>query len=973
MHPGRVMPVEQIAEALWGDSGSARSVHAIRVYVSRLRSLLAEAVPGAPPVVAGSGGYLVDLPRAAVDILRFEDLVSEALTAERSAAGAAVAEQALGLWSAEPFAGFPYDDFAVETRRRLTELRLDASEIWTDAALSDGRSSDVIAYLAPLVREHPLRERLWAALATGLYREQRQTEALRSIESARSALREIGLEVGAQLTRLESSILSHDEALDLRPDPPPNLPSPVDSFVGREATLSDVKRTIESSRLTTLVGPGGCGKTRLAVETARQQLDDYDQRVWIVDLAPLDSAESVPETVVDALAIGPWSDRPPLLAVAEAIGDRRSLMVFDNCEHLIEAAAAFIGDILRRCPELRVLATSREALRIPGESVFNVPSLGLPPESGSPEQLRESGAVTLFLDRTRSARPDFELTDENAGTVAEVVRMLDGIPLAIELAAVRVRTMPLLEMARRLDDLFATLGVGSRTALPRHRTLEAALSWSMDLLNTDERTLFCQLGIFRSEFGLDAATAVSGDRAARRTEQLLAGLVEKSMVGRVPRDEPRYRLLEPLRQYALRKLPEFDDVSDVDARRDAFYSALADEASDGVRRFEDPWWKHRFGRERPDLLTAVESLLRRGKPDAAARMTETIARYWLEFGLYEEGKRLVYSVLNSTPGPGHEARLSLMTSAAWICIHQGDYRIGEGLAVEAIELAARTEDSTAEVTALNALGSLAANRGDMRRSTALLTQARETAGEDHPALYGPITVNLAAVRTWAGDLATGHQLINELGDNQYVSALPHFITSLRGLAARMAGDLAVAHTLLETAVDDFAEHGSAFHTAMFRLELATVALEAGDHAEARRLCRILLGQAKRGSTPLAPKLRARVLRARLMLAEGATETAHANLIDTLDEAASTGTVGVMAEAADVVGLAESLVGSPDRAARILQSGTALRDRIELARDRWEQRQYEAAIARVGGVESADPLFEDPAEIVTMIRQVGSAT
>jgi predicted ATPase/DNA-binding SARP family transcriptional activator len=967
LEAGRVIAVERLVEELWGEESTEGSIHAVRVYVSRLRSMLSEAGIRDSFVVARSGGYMADVPRSAVDVLKFEDLVTGASSATGNVRSVSDLERALGLWTENPLAGFPYDEFAVRERHRFTELRLDATELWAELALEVDRSQDVVEFLTPVLQEHRFRERLWASLAIALYRRQRQTEAVRAIQTARSALSEVGLEVGPELADLESRILIHDRALRHQPDPPHNLPSPVDTFIGRDQELSTIDKTLNGSRLVTLVGAGGSGKTRLAVEAAWHLLDSYDRRAWLVDLAVVDSPEAVAETAVESLSIGPWSGKSPVVSVAAAIGDRRALLVLDNCDHLIDAAASFIEQLLRRCRELQVLATSREPLRIAGETVLKVPSLPVPPYADPDAELDDFEAAALFLDRAQRAKPDFDLTPTKRASIVEIVRMLDGIPLAIEMAAVRARSTPLPVIADQLDDMFASIGVGSRTALPRHQTLEAALDWSFDLLDEDEKSLFVQLGVVRAWFGVETAAAVAGTEDTRSIGRLLVRLVEKSLIVSTGDSEARYRLLEPVRQYAAKRLLESDTASAVENRRNVFFSSLAMEAGEGERRFEDPQWRRRFGRERSNLLLTVESLLSRGEADRAAAMTEVIARYWLELGLYGEGKRLIRSVLEPRHRAGTPARLPLMVGGAWLAVHQGDYHATEEWALEAITLADREGSMDQKASALNALGSLAAERGNMRLAASRLLQAQQLISPDDLGIYAPVTVNLAAVYAWAGELSRADTLADELERLPVAPSFGMYVEGLRGLTARMRGHLEDARNRLDKAIDELEKGGSEFHVALFRVERALVAFEEGDSQHASNLCAVVLNRADQGSTPLWPRMRAWVLSTRLAIAEGALDAARSILLGAIGEAETTGSVGVTAVAADAASQMALKADDRSGATRLLHAGSLLRSEIELARDAWESDEHAKTLSVLEGVDPQEDMPGNPPGLAELIK------
>lgn len=974
LNPGRPMPVERLADELWGDEVPSGAVHAVRVYISRLRGALAEVGIDEPIIVAQGGGYLADVPRSAVDVLRFEAFASEASTAEDGEVVLALSEEALALWTGEPLADFQYEEFALRERRRLTEMRVNVIELWARAALDAGRSLEVAASLAPLVDEHPYRERLWSNLATALYREGRQTEALRSLERARSAHGDVGLNVGQPLVDLETSILRQDVVLRSPGNVEHNLPVPVDSFVGRTDHLTQIEKLLYNSRLVMLTGPGGSGKTRLAVESAWRLLSQFDAGVWLVDLATVSAAEAVPEVVAETLGLGHRRPRGPTIAVAKHLGDQAALLVLDNCEHVLESAAILAEVVLRRCPNVRILATSRETLRIAGETVLVVPSLSIPSSDAPEDELASYDAVSLFVDRTASAVSGFSLTPDTAPHVAEIVRHLDGIPLAIELAAVRVRTLPVDEMARRLDDVFAMLGVGTRTALPRHRTLEAALDWSVRLLDEREQTLFRWLGVFRSDFGLQAAAKVADDNDV---EAVLAGLMEKSVLVGVSDDEQRYRFLEPVRQFSTARLEEAGELEEVERRRDDFYSALAAEAGSGMRRHDDPLWQQRIRRERPNLIASVDSLLRKGNVAAAAEMTAAMALYWRQFGLYQEGRRLIDAVLTTeTPIP-RQARSQLLLSGTFLAADQGDYAAAETFAAAGTALADDEGSKLDRGRIFNSLGSLHAQRGDMRRARDWLTKAIEFIASSQPAEAVPPTINLAAVSVWAGETAEAERLANEvelLAATEWPGIpMDHFPVVIRGMASRMRGDLGRAALLLEEAVDGFAESGGEFHVALSRVERAIVAFEQDDLEEARRLSNLILDPPDPGTSSLFSRIRARLLVARLAAAEGSPDQARSELLGALDEAEETTTVGGIAEAADIAGYLALAKHEAASAVQLLNAGTSLRRDIDLARDAWEKRRYDNALARTGQTAPHPVTNVDPAEIAGLIRQFSPAT
>src|SRR5918998_3407526 len=347
-----------------------------------------------------------------------------------------------------------------------------------------------------------------------------------------------------------------------------NLPLELSSFVGREKGLAEVERLLEHNRLLTLTGSGGCGKTRLALAVASELVEEFEDGVWLVELAPLVDPSLVPRAVASTLGVREQPGRSPTETLSDYLGSKKVLLVLDNCEHLIEACAELAEALLHSCPELRALATSREALGIAGEVAWPVPSLSLPDLRRLPdiESLPQYESARLFLERTAAVNPTFTLTEQNAGAVAQVCYRLDGIPLAIELAAARAKVLSVEQISERLDDSFRLLAAGSRTAMPRHRTLHATMDWSHELLSREERVLFRRLSMFAGGFTLEAAESVCAGEELERDEvlELLSYLVDKSLViMREVGGETRFRLLETVRQYGREKLGEAGDEAEV--------------------------------------------------------------------------------------------------------------------------------------------------------------------------------------------------------------------------------------------------------------------------------------------------------------------------------------------------------------------------------------------------------------------------
>ena len=460
--------------------------------------------------------------------------------------------------------------------------------------------------------------------------------------------------------------------------PTHNLPLELSSFVGREKELAEVKRLLENNRLLTLTGSGGCGKTRLALAAAGELVEGFADGVWLVELASLADASLVPQAVASTLGVREQTGRSPTESLSDYLGSKRVLLVLDNCEHLVEACAELAEALLHSCPELRILATSREALGITGEVAWLVPSLSLPDLRRLPavESLYQYESARLFVERTTAVNPTFALTEQNASAVAQVCYRLDGIPLAIELAAARTKVLTVEQIAVRLDDSFGLLSAGSRTAMPRQRTLHATMDWSHELLPDEERALFRRLAVFAGGFTLEAAESVCSGEDLERDEvlDLLSHLVDKSLVvAWEVSGEARYRLLETVQQYAWEKLSEPGETERFRERHAGYYLALAEEAEPELKGAGQVAWLERLEWERDNLRAAMAWLLERGALEEAARLGWALWLFWGIRAHFAEGRRWM------------EQALSARSSASMSATAQGEGPVRRGHDGESIK------------------------------------------------------------------------------------------------------------------------------------------------------------------------------------------------------------------------------------------------------------------------------------------------
>jgi predicted ATPase/DNA-binding SARP family transcriptional activator len=646
LDPGHVVTTSRIVDGVWGDEPPAEAANALQALVSRLRrtGLTVESRPT---------GYRLALDPDDVDVHRFERLARDGARATDPAATSRVLREALGLWRGPALADAAGAAFAQAPIARLTELRLAATGDRIEAELADG--ADLVPELESLVAEHPLRERFAGLLMRALARAGRTADALAVYARTRTALaEELGADPSAELTALHVELLRG--GLET---PPPrvrtNLRGGRNSFVGRDADLVRVTGMVGDARLVTLIGPGGSGKTRLATEVGHALVDRHPDGVWLVELAPVGDGADIAQAVLTALGLRAQAlvsgarqrNEPvetPIDRLVGALAHRAPLLVLDNCEHLVADAATFADRLLGDCPRVRILATSREPLGITGETLWPVDPLGLPPAGTGPDEALTFPAVRLLADRARAVRPDFVVDETTAAAVVHVCRALDGMPLAIELAAARLRTMSLDQIVSRLDDRFRLLTGGSRTALPRHQTLRAVVDWSWDLLADDERALLRRLAIFSGGATLEAVEQVcaGGDLAPDRVLDLLTALVDKSLVLLVG---DRYRLLETIKAYGRERLAEAGETDRVRAAFVDWFIRLAATAEPHLRRSEQLHWLESLEADHDNLHAAIRAAIAAGDVAAANRLVATVSWYWWLYGHKTEGADLAQEVL----------------------------------------------------------------------------------------------------------------------------------------------------------------------------------------------------------------------------------------------------------------------------------------------------------------------------------------
>lgn len=645
LEPGRIVTRPRLVEFIWGDQPPTDEVNAVQALVSRLRRVLPDG-----SVEAESGGYRLAVAPDAVDVSRFEELVVRARAADDETHKAELLRSALELWRGKALEdvalyGSATFDAAVA---RLDELYLAALGDRVDAEVRLGKGPELISELTGLVAAYPLREGLVAALMRALAGSGRGTEALIVYQQLRERLAEaVGVEPSAELSALHIALLRGDLG-GRTENHRTNLRAGLTSFVGKDDDIAAVSGLVAEHRLVTLTGPGGSGKTRLATETARLLLGTLPDGAWLVELASVRAGGELAQVVLTAIGLrdqallGGATAGDPVDRLIAAVRDRAQLLVLDNCEHMIDAAAEFADRLLGECHRLRILATSREPLGITGEALWQVEPLALPAERAVAAEAAASPAVWLLRDRAGAVRKDFAADEQTLAAMARICRALDGIPLAIELAAARLRTMSVEQLAHRLDDRFRLLSSGSRTALPRHRTLRAVVDWSWDLLTEAERGVLRRLSVFSGGATLEAAERVCADglRDGEHVLDVLTALIEKSLLFADDSVVPRYRMLDTIREYAAQRLAEAGEVESAHRAHVTHFTELGERAEPHLRRAEQLEWLATLQTEHDNINAALRGAIAEGRAHEAMRLVVVFGWYWMLSGRKAEGTEL---------------------------------------------------------------------------------------------------------------------------------------------------------------------------------------------------------------------------------------------------------------------------------------------------------------------------------------------
>jgi len=794
---GRAIGREELVDELWGDAPPPTARDSLNVHAGVLRRALGSRLRTV------STGYLLEASPAEVDASRFEAQVAEIRRSPPPPAEFASAlAAALALWRGPVYGGIPVGPSAAAAAARLDELRLDTLEERVEADLALGRHAALVAELTGILASNPARERVAGQLMLALHRCDRSADALAVYAATCRVLDDqLGVDPSEALTQLNRAIHRGDPTL--APPGPSGLPSPLSRFIGRQDELARAGELLATVRLLTLGGVGGCGKTRLGLELARLAASAHPGGVYLVDLAPVGREASAARQLAAVLGVRERHGIPLPVQLATRLRRGRSLLVLDNCEHVLEGCAELCAQLLASAAGLRILVTSREPLGIPGEVVFTVSGLDIPGADEASPAIEASDAIRLLVDRASAVRPGFSLGAEEVRVAAALCRRLDGLPLAIELAAARLSNLSLEEVAARVEERLDGLG-GSRSVDTRHRTMRASIEWSHEMLEETERITLRRLSVFAGSFSREAAVAVvAGWEPLTPGADVIGAcgrLVDKSMLVAVPGAEGTgYRLLEIVRQFSVERLAAAGETTQGRARHAGRYHDLVPDALTWAGP-DQQLWLDRLRREIDNVHGALAWYLGDGwEPERALEMAGPLWWFWYTSGRVGEGRIWLSRVLAASTTKPTAARGLAVRGAAALARISGEFADALRLGEESLAICRALGEERGMAAALNNLCITGIMSGDY--------EAARRHGEE------------------------GRSIIERLGDVQGTA------TSLNnlGLLARVAGELDRATELFSSALESWRLGGDRRGVAAALNNLAIVARHGGETAKANRL------------------------------------------------------------------------------------------------------------------------------------------
>ncbi len=956
LRAGQPVSADQLADLLWGDEPPAGAANALQAQVSKLRRSLVGV-----PLEGRDGGYVLAIDPQQIDAERFTRLAAaghEHLVAERNAEAATALREALALWRGPALADFVFDEFAQTHRTRLEEMRLAATEDRIDADLAEGRHEAVAAELEGLVREHALRERLWGQLMLALYRCDRQSDSLRAYQRARDLLAdELGLDPGPALRELERQVLAQDAALAAPTVTSraslglSNIHPELSTFVGRTHDSAHIVELLRSRRLVSVIGPGGVGKTRIATEVALRPDRLWRDGTWLVELG-LDSGERAVSAAFQRTfgpRLGHTGGDATLDWLTTGLSATELLIVLDNCEHLLAEAAAVVSAILRSCPGVSVLATSREPLGVPGECVRVLDPLEL------------DDAMQLFASRAADSDGNFVLDDSSVASVATICASVDRLPLAIELTAARTRAFSAQQLAELLDQRFGLVSTANRGRPQRQQTMHAAVDWSFELLFDDERRLLTRLSVFADGFTLDAATKVCADDslATADIEVLLARLVDKSLVATDRRSSsgPRFRLLRPVADYTAARLDDSGETALIRSRHTLWMIELTAGLTAGLRGSSMISWAHRASAERANLARTAEWGLGEGDPAATLQIGVNLGWYaFLSANLRNDEPVLLQLLERAGHAPVALRCRALMWSGL-LSIGRTARRTWAMDAIDVARTAATAAGMAPSPEGIDGVGitteaiALARTAGDQ----ALLLEALAI-GSLHLTAVGSHPDTLRALDEEAGLLA------ESIGDEWHAAMM----SALGGLASYVAGELERSMTELRGAIDTFRNLGDDATAALFETSFSEVAELRGDIAAATAAMAAALAVGSeagfRSSTILRSVLcwltgRNGEIERSLELGREAVALAHQPFNPI-----------IRAQALFALGVAETLADLPDEAGEHLAEALSIHQAVGMVRETAMDHRHLGILAHMLG--DRDGAIEHHRRAIQLAVEVG---
>ena len=809
LHPNEAVHAERLALALWGEDVPPSALKTLQIYVSRLR----KAIKDAGVLVTTPAGYRLRVRPGELDADRFARCVEDArgaLAGGRAVEAAATLRDALALWRGAPLAEFAFEPFAQAAISALEEQRLAAIEVRVDAELAAGLHAALVGELRQLVASHPTRERFVCQLMLALYRSGQQVEALEYYRRARANLaEELGLEPGRELCELHQAILLQDRSLDASAVPdapalerPAGLPAASTALIGRAGDVGAVRALIADTqgRLVSLIGPGGVGKTRLAIETARSLTAEFTDGARFVSLAAVAEPGDLAAAISNQLSAPVRPGESPAATVRRYLSGRHLLLVLDNLEHLLPAADR-VNEWLVACPQLTIVVTSREPLGLSTERLYPVRPLDVPgAEAAAVDELERCGAVAMFVDRARARDPSFALNETNATHVREVCRRLDGLPLALELAAARLALLSPAELAARLDRALGLLAGGARDVPARQRTLRATIDWSYRLLSADEREAFARLAVFAT-----GPTLVVAEEVTEASLDSLHSLVAKQLL---IRDGDRLRMLETVREYASERLAEDAHADDVHERLATWCLRFASEVTPYLETREQPKQLRRLEAELPNLLAALSWALERERGEVAVRLSGVLGEYWWRSSRWRHGLHWIDAALDLGRDASPSARGTALLYRALLTGERDDEHRHRTDLEASLGCFRACDDAIGIVTCLAHLASAESFYGRCERARALTEEALHIARrvQDQAAIAVLLKQRALAANAYEDQARLARTALDALRRVGYVQELVH-LCLLVGYLAVVEGRYGEALAWLDEGLDAGRELG----------------------------------------------------------------------------------------------------------------------------------------------------------------------